>query len=501
MSLPRMIGAVCGALATLLGLVVLLGWALHSPFLTRVSPDLYPAQPDAAIGFALSGLALLGFVRSRPRFIFLGSALTAILGAASLVENLFHVHIGINEIGGRMSRVTALCFIVVASGFVLAQISPLLKKSPILGTAGVLVGAIAAACGISIVWGGGNAFGLGSLTHMAFPTAAGFVLLGTGAVALALDISQAELRKAAWAPIGATIFLLTIRIGLLRAFLPQHRTDISSVLSWVGAVSGALIFGVFVHLALKAHLQRELLQRAEQGVLAANEQLEQRVEERTRALESANEELREEIARRQRTEDDLRRQKEILQTIFDHVPVSINYLDEKGRVQMVNREWERLVGRTLDEVLNQGVDVISEGYPDPAQRQRARDFVANSTSEWEDFETMDKDGGVQHTTWAVVRLSDGTRVGIGQDITQRKQTEQELRKQKEILQTIFDHLPVMVRVRESEGRSPDGESGMGTNAGLATGRITKPKDRPAREELPGPRVSGHGPGFRGQFGS
>ncbi len=452
MSLPRMIGALCGALATLLGLVVLLGWALHSPFLTRVSPDLYPTQPDAAIAFALSGLALLGIVRRGPHFTYIGSAITGILGAASLVETLFHARVGIHELAGRMSLATTLCFLVLATGFLLAQVTPLLKKSPILGTAGVLVGALAAACGISTVWGGGNAFGLGDLTRMAFPTAAGFVLLGTGAIAIALDISQAELRKAAWAPIGATVFLLTIRIELLRAFLPEHRTDISSVLSWVGAVSGALIFGVFVHLALKAHLQRELLQRAEQGVLAANEQLERRVEERTTAMEAANAELREEIARRERTEDDLRRQKEILQTIFDHVPVSINYLDEKGRVQMVNREWERLVGRTLDEVLNQGVDVISEGYPDPAQRQRARDFVANSTSEWEDFETMDKNGGIQHTTWAVVRLSDGTRVGIGQDITQRKQAEQELRKQKEILQTIFDHLPVMVGFVDQEGR-------------------------------------------------
>lgn len=297
MSLPRMIGALCGALATLLGLVVLLGWALHSPFLTRVSPDLFPTQPDAAIGFALSGLALLGIVRSRPRFIFIGSAITVMLGAASLLENLFHAHLGLNEIGGRMSLVTALCFVVVGIGFVLAQISPLPKGSPILGTAGVLVGALAAACGISIVWGGGNAFGLGSLTRMAFPTAAGFVLLGTGAIAVALDITQAELRRAAWAPVGATIFLLTIRIGLLRAFLPEHRTDISSALSWAGAVSGALIFGVFVHLALNAQLQRGLLRtsnlrlleetlerrRAEQAVLAANEQLEQRVEERTRA--------------------------------------------------------------------------------------------------------------------------------------------------------------------------------------------------------------------------
>lgn len=453
MSLPRMIGALCGALATLLGLVVLVGWAVHSPFLTRVSPDLFPTQPDAAIGFALSGLALLGIVMQRPRFTYIGSAITGILGTASLIETLFHARVGIHELAGRMSLATTLCFLVLATCFLLAQISPLRKKSPILGTAGVLVGAVAAACGISIVWGGGNAFGLGNLTRMAFPTAAGFVLLGTGAIAVALDISQAELRKAVWAPIGATIFLLTIRIGLLRAFLPEHRTDISSAMSWAGAVAGAVIFGVFVHLALKAHLQRELLRRAEQAVLAANEQLEQRVEERTRALEAANAELREEIARRERTEEDLRRQKEILQTIFDHVPVILKFVDKEGRIQMFNREWERVLGRTLDEITNQGVDIYAEEYPDPVQRRRRLDFVANSNGEWVDFKTRVKDGRVIDTSWAVVRLSDGASIRIGQDISARKQAEQELRKQKEILQTIFDQLPVMVGFVDQKGQA------------------------------------------------
>lgn len=183
--------------------------------------------------------------------------------------------------------------------------------------------------------------------------------------------------------------------------------------------------------------------RAHAEITRLNEQLERRVEERTRELGTANEELRKEIARRERVEEDLRRQKEILQTIFDHVPLYINYLDPAGRLQMANRGWERTVGHTLEEIESQGLDIYAEAYPDPADRQRAIDFTSQSTSKWEDFERQ-KDGRTIHTSWAVVRLSDGSRIGIGQDITERKTAEREWRRQKEILQTIFDHIPLMI---------------------------------------------------------
>jgi PAS domain S-box-containing protein len=191
-------------------------------------------------------------------------------------------------------------------------------------------------------------------------------------------------------------------------------------------------------------LESPEIRLAKAEITKLNEQLEQRVEERTRALEAANDELRKEIARRECLEEDLRHQKEILQTIINHVPLILKFVDKEGRIQMLNREWERVLGRTLDEIVNQGVDIYEEGYPDPLERQRVLDFVKNSNGEWMDFKTRVKDGRVIDTSWAVVRLSDGATICIGQDISARKQAERDLWKQKEILQTIFDHIPVMI---------------------------------------------------------
>ena len=66
--------------------------------------------------------------------------------------------------------------------------------------------------------------------------------------------------------------------------------------------------------------------------------------------------------------------------------------------------------------------------PDLEYRDKARDFVENSNAEWADFKTNVRDGRVIDTSWAMLRLSDGSAIGIGQDITQRKQAEQEMRK-------------------------------------------------------------------------
>ena len=173
MSWSGITGALCGLLAILLGSVVLVGWALHSSLLIQVVPGLAPMQRNTAFDFALSGLALLGVVWRKPRLTFIGSGIVATFAAGTLLEYLFRVNFGIDELlgagylmtqtssPGRMSPTTALCFIVLAAGFTLAQTSPRKNRSAVLGVTGLLVAAVGATCFIGVASGTSDALAWG----------------------------------------------------------------------------------------------------------------------------------------------------------------------------------------------------------------------------------------------------------------------------------------------------------------------------------------------------
>src|SRR5262249_49612685 len=134
----------------------------------------------------------------------------------------------------------------------------------------------------------------------------------------------------------------------------------------------------------------------------------------------------------------LRRQKEAFETIFEHIPVMIRFMDPTGQWQMVNPEWQRVLGWSLEEV--RGRDIWREFYPDPVDYQRATDFIRQSTGKWADFRSRVRDGRVLDTSWASILLSDGTSIGIGQDITERKRAEEKLRQSYEDVQALSRRL-------------------------------------------------------------
>jgi PAS domain S-box-containing protein len=121
---------------------------------------------------------------------------------------------------------------------------------------------------------------------------------------------------------------------------------------------------------------------------------------------------------------------EILQKIFDHIPVLVNFIDPQGRIVLVNREWERTLGWSAEEILSGKIDIYKECYPDPDERRSVVDFIAAAGTgggEWAEFRPRARDGRIIETEWYEVRLSDGTTIGFGKDITRQKRGERALR--------------------------------------------------------------------------
>ncbi|MCU0894833.1 MAG: PAS domain S-box protein, partial [Rhodospirillales bacterium] len=117
------------------------------------------------------------------------------------------------------------------------------------------------------------------------------------------------------------------------------------------------------------------------------------------------------------------REREALQAIFDSIPVMITLYDPQVNLLLLNREFERLTGWSTDNT--EGLTIMEACYPDPDYRETVRAFM-DAVSGWMDIRMRTHDGRFIETSWANVRLADDRRVGIGIDVSVRKEAERAL---------------------------------------------------------------------------
>jgi PAS domain S-box-containing protein len=129
------------------------------------------------------------------------------------------------------------------------------------------------------------------------------------------------------------------------------------------------------------------------------------------------------ITDRRLAEEALRHHREVLERLIDTIPVMITLYEPTTRVLMLNREFERVTGWST-EAARQG-DLMERCYPDPAYRAEMVEYMQALTPGWRDVLMTTRDGRTVETSWANIRLSDQTQVGIGLDMTDRKQAERE----------------------------------------------------------------------------
>jgi PAS domain S-box-containing protein len=219
-----------------LGLAVLVGWFVHSPSLIQVAPGLAPMQANTALGFLVSGLALLAVGRERGNLGLLSGGAVSLLGLVTLAQYGIGVDLGIDQAlirhyivtatssPGRMAPNTALCFVLAGAGLAIAGFrTGRAGRCRIVGLVSSLV------VGLGVVALVGHVFGLpaasrwGGLTQMAVHTALGFVVLGLGMLVLAWDRNQSRTGDLPdWLSGALGIGLSAIALGLWRAMADQE---------------------------------------------------------------------------------------------------------------------------------------------------------------------------------------------------------------------------------------------------------------------------------------
>ncbi len=208
--------------------------------------------------------------------------------------------------------------------------------------------------------------------------------------------------------------------------------------------------------------------QAEQALREAHDRLERRVRERTLELDTAVATLHKEVAEKQEAQRQLTHQNEMLQKIINNIPVMLCFHDAEGNVGMVNDEFTRVLGYSLKDL--QEHDPMELRYPDPAYRQEAWNCMLAAEPGWRDFLVQRKQGGKVTSSWANVRLSDGSYLGIGIDIRERTRWENRLREGEERYRTLVELSPDAIGV-ERDGLIQFVNSTAVTMLGAAT-----PKD-------------------------
>jgi PAS domain S-box-containing protein len=216
------------------------------------------------------------------------------------------------------------------------------------------------------------------------------------------------------------------------SFIPASPPDLFHAVS-ISPLSNSGIAIVTLIVLVAAMVTSSVDRRAAAGVQRLNQELERRVAERTLELEAVNQTLRKEIAEREQAEDELRKQKEVFQRIFEDIPLMIGFVSKDGHIELVNPECERTVGWTLAEIQEPNREVFAEFFPDPGYRQIVRESIAASTGKWTDVKVRVRDGRVIDVAAAFVLLSDGSSLGIGKDITEWKSTQAALQAAQENL--------------------------------------------------------------------
>jgi PAS domain S-box-containing protein len=224
-------------------------------------------QRMTALGFLFCGLALVLMSTERRRLAAMCAALPFLIAALTSLEYFFDADFGIDQLlgrgyitvlapqPGRMSPVTALCFLLISSALATVAFRPLARYvSSILGIVGSVVVTVGLVSGLSYLIAQKDVYVWGHIARVALHARAGFLLLGAGLLAVGWKEKARSAYLPNWLPLSAGLAVSVGVLGLWQAFI-LHEESKFALLSWSFLAGGfvvALFFGITVYLAQAA---------------------------------------------------------------------------------------------------------------------------------------------------------------------------------------------------------------------------------------------------------
>jgi PAS domain S-box-containing protein len=184
------------------------------------------------------------------------------------------------------------------------------------------------------------------------------------------------------------------------------------------------------------------LRATQSQLMTINNQLEQRVEQRTAELLKLNAQLQAEITERKAAEEALRQSEERFRALFEHAGDGLFVFDANGHVVDANQRACETLGYTRDELLNLSIPDIRSKCTDEELADIKAQLASRKPITLENFHRR-KDG-TMFPIEARVRLFEWggqlLEIALVRDVTQRKQAEEALRRSEEQLRQIAENM-------------------------------------------------------------
>ncbi len=170
--------------------------------------------------------------------------------------------------------------------------------------------------------------------------------------------------------------------------------------------------------------------------------------------------LWEDISARLAAEQDLRRSRRLLRTVFDAIPHEMTVKDAAGRFLIANRAYTRTFGQTSEQLQGKTVDDLRLYTPAVRREMKEADervLASRALVEVPEALVERADGARRILRILKVPLLDEQGapeglVSLGEDITERLAAEQEVSRGRRLLQTVFDAIPYVMTVKDTDGR-------------------------------------------------
>lgn len=440
-----------GIIVAVIGLVVLVGWLLHIPYLKSLFPGMEPMKVNTAICFIFSGVALWLLhietpqsrsQKSQQYIAYSLALLIALIGLITLLEYATGWDPGIDQMvvretavapttshPGRMAPYAAVNFLMAGLALLLLNIrTPRgYRPSNLLIVVGILISLTVM---LGYFYNAAEFKGIYPYTPLAMDAALAFLLIFTG-ILVARPGGRLSLMLIGDYPgsllvrlLIPLILILLVVTGWLHLYLEQKRYYSDEFATALFTLLNIVIITVFIVaigvILYRAELRRRLMLKEINGL---NTSLEQKVGERTQGLQESETRFR---------------------MLYENAPAGYQSLDPEGRIIEVNHTWLNALGYSRDEVIGrwfadfltrQSIEIFKDCFPHllgagevhGIELEMIKKDGSNITVSLEGRISRDVLRGTRHTHCLFT------------DITERKRIEDALKQSEEKYRSLVEH--------------------------------------------------------------